>query len=100
MKNILIVMSLFTLFMFYGCGYKEGVTTGGQKSYLYFTGNSENITVSVDDGARFSVESGKDNQYKIKPGKHLIKVYQANKVIVKREIYVGDGIAKEIELSQ
>ncbi len=100
MKNILIIASLFTLFTLYGCGYKQSVTTGGQKSYLYFTGNSENVLVSVDDGAKFSVKSGKDNQYKIKPGKHLIKVYSGNKIIVKREIYVGDGIAKEIELSQ
>ncbi len=96
MKYIVSVITLLALLSLSGCGYKEGVVTGDQKSYLYFTGTTNDITVSVDDGAQFSVLPGRDNQYKIKPGKHLVKVYRADKIIVKREIYVGDGIAKEI----
>ncbi len=98
MKNVLLIISLLVLLGFSGCGYKQGVITGDKKSYLYFTGNTENILVSINDGIQFSVKAGKDNQYKIKPGKHLVKVYKGDKIIVKREIFVGDGIAKEIEV--
>lgn len=79
-----------------GCGYKEGVATPQKASYLYFSGNTDNVTVSVDDGAPFAVMPGRDNQYKIAPGKHRVKVYRAGSLVGEREIYVGDGIAKEI----
>ena len=65
---------------------------------MYFSGDTKDITVSVDDGKQFTVEPGRDNQYKIKPGKHSIRVYRAGRIIVDREIYVGDNIAKEIGL--
>jgi len=81
-----------------GCGYKEGVSTGAQKSYLYFTGNTANVMVSVDNAAQFSVKNGRDNQYKIQPGKHLITLYRDNQIIIKREDFISDGIAKEIEV--
>ena len=79
-----------------GCGYKSGVSTGERQSFLYFTGNVEGAAVSVDDGQRFTVKPGRDNQYKIAPGKHNVKVYSGDAVIVDRDIYVGDGVAKEI----
>lgn len=83
-----------------GCGYKEGVVTAEQKAYLYFTGNVSDVKVSVDNGEGFNVESGINHQYKINPGKHTIMIYRGNNVIVKREIYVSDSVAKEIEVQQ
>jgi len=99
MKYFIGFISILIFLGFSGCGYKEGISTGDQKSYFYFTGNTKNIMVSVDDGEKFSVEAGRDNQYKIKPGKHIVKVYRANKLIVKREVFVSDGISKEIEVN-
>lgn len=94
-----IFISLFIVFLtFTGCGYKEGIKTSGQKSYLYFTGNVEDASVVIDNGPGFSVKSGINNQYQIKPGKHLVQVFRNNVMIVNREIYVGDEIAKEIEV--
>lgn len=95
MRYFLLVLSFIAIS---GCGYKEGVTTAAQKSYLYFTGNTENVKVSVDGGKQFSVESGRDNQYKIEPGKHVVKVYRDNEVVVEKLIFVGESVAKEIEL--
>jgi len=34
----------------------------------------------------------------VKPGKHLIEVYRNDAIVIQREIYLGDGIAKEIEV--
>ena len=98
MKYIIICIALLSTLWLCGCGYKEGVSAGDQKSFLYFSGNTKNLTVSVDNGEIFSVENGRDNQYKIKPGKHTVRVYREEKMIVEREIYVGDEIAKEINL--
>ncbi|MEA1920027.1 MAG: hypothetical protein U9N52_09325 [Campylobacterota bacterium] len=96
MRSIILAIAL--LFLFWGCGYKEGVSSGSQKSYLYFTGNTADLSVSVDNGAQFRVKNGRDNQYKVPPGKHLITVYRADQLIIKREIFLSDGIAKEIEV--
>ncbi len=98
MKYILSIISLVLLLSISGCGYKEGVATAAQKSYLYFSGNTDNIRVSIDGGEKFSVKEGQNNQYGIKPGKHLIEVYRDGAIIVKREVFVSDGIAKEIEI--
>jgi hypothetical protein len=98
MKYLIAILSLAALLGFSACGYKEGVATGAQKSYLYFTGDVTDVTVSVDEGVPFNVKSGRDNQYKIEPGKHIVKVYRNNTMTVQREIFVSDGIAKEIEV--
>lgn len=97
MKSILLTISLIAL-IFSGCGYKEGVKTSSEKSYLYFSGDTKNAMVSIDEGDNFSIKAGQNNQYSIKPGKHLIKIYKNGELIVKRKIYVGDGISKEIEV--
>ena len=96
MRNFLIVAGLLSVLLFSGCGYKEGVSTGKKMSFLYFSGNTENISVSVDDGEQFTVLPGIDNQYEVLPGKHKIVVYRQGAVIVEREVYLGDGISKEI----
>ncbi|MEA3370447.1 MAG: hypothetical protein U9Q40_03835 [Campylobacterota bacterium] len=98
MKYILSIISLVLLLGVSGCGYKEGVATATQKSYLYFSGNTSNVKVSIDSGEKFSVEAGQTNQYGVKPGKHLVEVYRDGAIVVKREVYIGDGIAKEIEV--
>ena len=98
MRVILSIVALLLLMGLSGCGYKEGVATGDKKSYLYFSGNVDDIKVSVDDAAQFGVKEGRDNQYELKPGKHLVTVYRNNEIVIKREIFLGDGIAKEMEV--
>lgn len=97
MKVITVILMAFALF-FVGCGSKEGVRSEAHKSYLYFTGNTSGAVVSIDKGEGFSVKSGKNNQYATKPGKRLIEVSRDGVLIIKREVYLGDGIAKEIEV--
>lgn len=98
MKYLLSIISIVLLLGISGCGYKEGVATAAQKSYIYFSGNTSNIEVSIDGGEKFDVKSGQINQYSVKPGKHLVEVYRDGAIIVKREVFVSDGVAKEIEV--
>jgi len=98
MKKIILTIGLVTTMFLSGCGSKEGVITATQKSYLYFTGNVNHTMVSVDNGEKFNIKSGKNNQYSINPGKHLVQVYKDNNLIIKREIFIGDSVAKEIEV--
>lgn len=98
MKNIILTIGLLFILALSGCGYKEGVATTSQKSYLYFTGNVNSTVVSIDGSDKFTVQAGKNNQYSIEPGKHIVEVYRNENIIVKREIFIGDGIAKEIEV--
>lgn len=92
-------IALFVALILSGCGSKTGIKTAAQKSYLYFTGNTGNIEVSIDKGQSFSVEAGEENQYSLKPGKHLIEISRDGVLIMQREIYVGDSVAKEIEVN-
>jgi hypothetical protein len=98
MKTILSITSLLFLLLASGCGYKEGVQTASQKSYLYFSGNVSDIKVSVDDAVEFSVLAGEKHQYAITPGKHVIKIYKGDHLLVIREVFISDGVAKEIEV--
>jgi len=98
MKKIVIALGLFVFLSISGCGYKEGTVNTAQKSYLFFSGNVKNVEVSIDEGKRFSVLGGQKNQYALKPGKHKIEVYREGKIIVKREVYIGEDISKEIEV--
>ncbi len=92
-------IALFIALIISGCGSKTGVQTSAQKAYIYFTGNTNNIVVSIDKGESFSVKAGQTNQYSVKPGKHLLEVTRDGVLIIQREIYVGDSIAKEIEIN-
>lgn len=98
MKRRLMTLIAASLLMLAGCGYKEGVVTGDRKAFLYFSGETENVSVSVDGGPAFSVQAGRDHQYGIEPGTHTIRVMRGDTLVVERRVYVGDGIAKEIEV--
>ena len=96
-KTVLIIGLIGTIFLS-GCGYKEGVVSATQKSYLYFTGNTNDTVVSIDSGEKFNIKTGANNQYAVKPGKHLVEVYKDSILVIKREIFISDGISKEIEV--
>ena len=95
-----------------GCGYQEGVTESDQKSYLYFSGNTEGALVIVDQGAPFPIKkryytdsatgekrekSGK-TIYQVAPGKHRIVVKKGSVVVVDRILILGTGLTKEIQI--
>ena len=93
MRHLLWSALLISGVIFSGCGYKEGVKSEEKKSYLYFSGNTDDVTVSVDNAEQFSIKEGINNQYKVKSGKHTVRVYRDGKIIVERELYLGDGMS-------
>jgi len=80
-------------------GYREGVIQSDSKSYLHFTGNIQDTVVSIDHIEPFSLGSESDNvHYQISPGKHSIIIKRGAKLIVNREIFLGKGLTKEINI--
>lgn len=98
MKKTFTILATAALLLFSGCGYKEGVRTDAQKAYLYFTGPVDGAQVSIDNGTAFEIRPGPQNRYEIEPGKHTLRVVRDGNVVVDRVIFVGDGVAKEIEV--
>lgn len=96
-----------------GCGLKEGVVQKEQKSFLWFTGNTQNAIVYIDDLnpiilneslANAGVEGDNNTKrsdkihYEISPGKHSIIVKKMGEEVVNRIVLLGDGITKEIRV--
>jgi hypothetical protein len=101
-KIFLIVLTSCVLITLSSCGYKEGVIQPSDKSYLVFTGNTQNIQIIIDNSdpfsAQTSVESGSVKHYQISPGKHMIVIKKGNEIVLQREILVGSGMTKEIQV--
>ena len=97
----LIFLSSFCLFATAGCGYKEGVKIEDQKAYLYFTGNTSGAEIIVD-GTSFVLgnEVTIDDLFQITPGQRSIEVKQNGTTVIKRKIYVSEGISREIQIPQ
>lgn len=97
----LIFVSTFCLLATAGCGYKEGVKIEDQKAYLYFTGNTAGAEIIVD-GTSFILgnEITIDDLFQIAPGQRSIEVKQNGETVIKRKIYVSEGISKEIQIPQ
>jgi hypothetical protein len=95
-----------------GCGLKEGVVQKEAKSYLWFTGNTEDTLVYIDDldpielGKNYYIDSetgerigkNKEIHYELTPGKHRVIVKKTGTTIVNRIVLLGSGIIKEIEI--
>lgn len=81
------------------CGYREGIIQSDSKSYLVFTGNIQDTTVSIDNVDPFPLEDNADKvHYQVSHGKHLITIKRDNKLIINREIFLGKGMTKEINI--
>ncbi len=110
-KTGLVVFTL--LFLLAGCGLKEGTVQKEKKSYLMFTGNTENATVYIDEFAPINL-SGHDYDpvnskiettpgtkqlhFQLPPGKHVIVVKRSDQEIVRRIILLGNETVKEIQV--
>ena len=92
--------------MIIGCGYYEGVVQPTPKSYLSFLGNTngavavidDTTTISLDRESRGSDEPAKVILYQITPGKHKVVVTKMGQEVVNREVLIGDGATKEIQV--
>ena len=93
-----IIVSLIFLLVF-GCAYNTGTIQRAEKSYLQFIGdiNTQEISIIIDNKNPFILEqSNKKTLYQLSPGKHTIKIYKNNNLIVDRIIFVEDHSTMEI----
>lgn len=92
-------LCIFCLFFTVGCGYKEGVKIEEQKAYLYFTGNTSGAEIMVD-GKSFVLEEEVtvDDLFQIEPGQRRIEVKRNGTTVVDRNIYISEGISREIQI--
>lgn len=111
-KSAFIILGLFIFILCMGCGLKEGVVQKEAKSYLWFTGNTEDALVYIDEldpielGKNYyidsetgeKIEKKKEIHYELAPGKHRIVVKKMGTKIVNRIVLLGSGIIKEIEI--
>ena len=93
MKIIIISIS-FLLFL--GCAYNTGAVQRAEKSSLQFTGNSEGVSVVIDNNSSFQLSTTEGSLYQLNHGKHTIKIYRNNKLIVDRIIFLEDHGIMEI----
>lgn len=109
-------LSYFGLFcmLLVGCGLTEGVVQKDQRSFLWFTGDTDNAIVQIDDlepieldkpyvtvmkdGEWHRKEKSEKIHYEISPGKHRIIVKKAGQVVVERIVLLGNGAIKEIKI--
>ncbi len=99
MKKVILV--LFLLVFILSCGLKEGVIQKSDKSYLKFVGNLKNITVQIDDMQPLTINdssSSNNRAYQVKPGKHTITVSRDGQIIVKRLLFLDNGVTKEVQI--
>ncbi len=96
--SIIITISCLLFGMAACGGYNQGITQADNHCYIKFTGNLKNLSVTIDDGVPFTIDTKGKTIYEITPGKHLIVVKRGDETIVKREILIGNGMTKEINL--
>ncbi|MBW1650691.1 MAG: hypothetical protein JRJ44_08480 [Deltaproteobacteria bacterium] len=106
-------LCLISLLLCGGCGLKEGVLDNEPKSFLHFTGNTQNAIVyidnldpiAIDEPTPVANDENKNNanrirqsHYQISPGLHAVVIKKSGAEIVNRSILLGNGITKEIQI--
>ena len=89
-----IVCVMFLLLI--GCAYNTGTVQIAEKSYLQFSGNIEGVSVIIDGDDAFNLSTTEDTLYQLSPGKHSLKIYRSNNLIVDRVIFLEDQGTMEI----
>jgi hypothetical protein len=107
----LVVAFLLLAFCLSSCGFKESVTISDKRSYLWFSGNSDGVTVTIDDQSSFDLSrsyhvDAQGNKvsktapvhYEVDPGKHTVKLMRDGQIILERTLLLGNRMTTEIEI--
>lgn len=87
--------------LLFSCGYQAGVIQKAEKSYLQFSGSWgwDEVAVKVDDRETFPLKPTDGNTlFEITPGKHALKVFKNNKLVVDRIIFVDSQATFEVRV--
>lgn len=117
-KCLVLIVPLLIILISSCVGTRSSVTQVSDESYLVFYGKQsmtldeygnyvKNIyEAKIDDRITFNVELSKrrkdsfhrSSTYKISPGRHSIKVYKNGKLIINKDIYIGNRETMEFEI--
>jgi hypothetical protein len=107
-KWIVLAVAVIAMLVAVGCGYQEGIRQPDRQSYIWFSGETKEAVVIIDDNEPFEVEraASVDSEtwekvsgrllYQVKPGKHEVVVKKGGQVVVHRDLMIGAGTTKEV----
>ena len=81
-----------------GCAYNAGEIQKAERSYLQFSGNPDGVNIIIDNNESFKLSTNMETLYQVKKGKHHLKIYRNEKLIVDRVIFISDQGTMEIIL--
>ena len=93
MKRLFLV--LLTLSLVFACHYQSGIVQRAEKGFIKFTGNIENVSVQIDDAAPFTI-SDENKLYQVSPGRHTVKAYRNQNLVVDRVLIIDNETTTEI----
>lgn len=93
--------ALFCAFVLFSCGYHTGVVQKTGVGYLQFSGawDADEITVQVDDRQPFKLKtSDAATLFETTPGKHSLKVFRNEKIVVDRVVFLESQATFEVKI--
>lgn len=102
MKLLVVIVLTFPLLM--GCyyGQRSATVQTADGCYLNFSGNTEGVKVVVDENNSFVLGENENpekfkpqKRYALQPGKHRVKVYKQDAMIIDQLIYISNNETKE-----
>lgn len=90
-----IALIIYTSVWLVGCSSSTGTITRAPSSQFSFVGNTQDALIAIDDRPPVALDRGK---LAIEPGRHHIRVLKDGRVIVDRNVLVGDQQTMEISI--
>lgn len=88
---------LIVLFLISCAAHQEGIIQQADRSYIIFTGNAKEVIVQIDDEKPFQIEGEKKKTlYQVRPGKHIVKAFRREELIVKRILFLDNQMTMEV----
>jgi len=101
----MIFLGISLIIFCFGCGLKETIVQKDTKSYLTFTGNTKDAVLYIDNldpiflnQSSNNKQQGVNTNYEISPGKHKIIIKRDGREVVNRDLLLGNGILKEVDV--
>lgn len=89
------VLFVFAFVLFAGCASETGTVTRAPISHFSFVGNIKSAVVSIDEQQGVILDG---NKLVTSPGKHRIRITKGGRLVVDREVMVGDQQTLEISI--
>jgi len=99
MIRSLIVPLLILLFLFAGCASKQTIVQRDDLAYLQLSGDCEGVSLQIDDNAPLQVVGPcEDSRFSVAPGRHTVKLFRDNTLILERLMLFSASQTSEVTL--